>query len=281
MNIFSNYRHELREITSEDGIPIKIRSFKKASNKYALIYIHGIQSHSEWSLETGSWFSENGFNFYAYDRRGSGLSGGKRGDCGSEEVLLRDFDKVIEFVRGDAMPGALFIMGLCWGAKTALCRAIKNPSYCSGIILLSPGIKTVISLPLRRKIFLAGDMLFGGKHYIKIPLKDEMFTDNPKYIGYINKDTLSLRKATSRFFYVSRKMESDCIKNIGRITTPILCFLSGKDPIVDNDYTKKLLSGPNRRVIDFPDSLHSIEFDAGSRLEMLELAEEWAGSICR
>src|SRR5262245_50389533 len=90
-----------------------------------VVYLHGIQSHGAWYLETASELARRGYSVYLPDRRGSGRSGGPRGHFPSAESLVDDVRRMVELARAETGDVPLFLVGGCWGARTALGYALE------------------------------------------------------------------------------------------------------------------------------------------------------------
>src|SRR3954453_19715471 len=84
-------------LTAVDGLPLHYRAWLPESQpaSAALLFSHGIASHGAWFAETPAFLAERGMAVYAPDRRGSGLSGGRRGHIDSYEQALSDLDCVV------------------------------------------------------------------------------------------------------------------------------------------------------------------------------------------
>ena len=261
-----------------EGREISVREWSSPENSTSIVYVHGIQSHSGWAVETGGWLLENGFNLFAYDRAGSGMSGGVKGHLNTYDDALEDLDKIIKFAKSETGCRYVFLMALCWGAKVAALYEMKRPGNLDGIIMLTPGIKSKLTLPLSQKAHLFIDLFKGGKSYFPLPLTDDMFTDEEKYMRFISDDTYSLKDATSSFLYETLKMDFAVSKGFSSINVPVLCFLAGRDPIVNNNFIDVLMKRVDSEVVMYPDVLHSIEFNSKARAGMLEKVKTWINS---
>jgi alpha-beta hydrolase superfamily lysophospholipase len=271
--------HDIKKIPAKDDRNLAVREWIQDTDAVTVIYVHGIQSHSGWMVDTGQWLYDKGFNVFAYDRCGSGCSDGTRGHMGSFREAIEDLDFVILYAKEHAQGRDVFLMALCWGAKLAAAYEIEKPGSLDGLILLTPGIKAKLTLPLIKKAGIFLDLFKGGRSYFELPLTDSMFTDEERYLDFISHDDLSLRKATSRFLYESLKMDRVTSGRIDEIKIPVLCFLAGRDPIVDNPFVSSLMNKINAEVTTYHDVLHSIEFNTEARDVMLEKVKNWIHKI--
>ena len=100
--------------------------------------VHGLGEHSSRYLQFANQLVQAGFRIVAYDQRGHGRTGGKRGDVASYEVLLDDIETLIaEMTAGGAgLPKYLF--GQSLGGNLVLNLALRRRPNLAGIIASSP-----------------------------------------------------------------------------------------------------------------------------------------------
>jgi alpha-beta hydrolase superfamily lysophospholipase len=193
-------------------------------DKPCLILIHGIESHSGWYNEAGEKLAGSGLEVYALDRRGSGLNKEARGDLADFHKLSRDIDDF--FLQKELAKRKCILMGLCWGAKTALHFSLCNPEKVSGIIFITPGFKTKLHMSFSKKINWLGALLFAPHKFLKLPIAPEMFTEDRIYLNRIKEDNLRLKAVTSRFFKENLRLEKAIKKHGAKLDTPCLLLLA-------------------------------------------------------
>ena len=178
----------------------------KGSSSQVLIYLHGIQSHSEWLSTSGQELSQRGITVYAPDRRGSGQSGFAAGDCADYRILMDDLRSFVRFVQNKEPGKKLHLAGLCWGARLSAPLSLENNLGIESLVFLSPGLYPKVDYPLRKKIQIGWSCLFNPKKMFSLPLQDENFTQNLRYLEFIRQDSLGLRKVTARFLMETLKL---------------------------------------------------------------------------
>jgi hypothetical protein len=110
-----------------DGTALHYRSWLPGGQQVmsTLLFSHGIASHGAWFSETATFLAEHGIAVYALDRRGSGLSGGRRGHVDSYEQALGDLNRMIDLISesGQAGPPRLLL-------RTRRASSVDWPGCC-------------------------------------------------------------------------------------------------------------------------------------------------------
>jgi len=257
------------------GRLLRYRVLNSQPARYHLLYFHGIESHSAWFLPAAARLREFGFTTYLLDRRGSGLNMNYLpGDVPSTRVMLED---VRRFRRQLGDP-KLHLLGLSWGGKLATAVALDQPEELQSLILVTPGLRSRTDLSLLAKANVLLNLLAGGRRRFKLPIEPEMFTNTPRFLDFIRRDPWRLQKVTARFLLTSRTLDWMIARRIANLRLPILLFLAGKDPIIDNQGVADLLSGVTSqvRLQIFDEAIHAIQFDQMERMvrEIVNFVEE-------
>jgi alpha-beta hydrolase superfamily lysophospholipase len=228
-----------------------------------IIYLHGSRSHSGWYLESAEQLARRGYSVYLPDRRGSGINSGPRGHFRHRDQLVDDLRRLVE-VGKESDPGLpTFVVGVCWGAKTALAYALESQEELAGLVLVCPAIKTKVDLtPGEKAQVLLGNVL-APRRQIRLPLTPEMFTANPTYLQFVREDSLSLQTATARFFFQTLLWDRYLPRQY-QLTLPLLLLQAGRDPIVDEPAVRRWfdrVASRDKRYIAYPDFGHTLDFE--------------------
>lgn len=252
-----------------------ISHLPRSSNKRraAFVYLHGIESHSEWFDLAAERLAARGYPVFSIDRRGSGINRENRGfisghvDRGID--LVDDVQQAIDVVRASGSYDEIYLIGLSWGGKYVLAYGAAHPDGADGMVLITPGMKPKVDMTASQKAAVFVDMVFAPERQHPVPIEPEMFTTKPKELSYIQNDPLRLHTVSAGFLKQSVRMDRIVGRMDERPQPPLLLFLAGKDRIIDNEATRELVTrNPDRRVkiIDYPDQTHSIQLDAPDRL---------------
>lgn len=243
-----------------------------------IVYVAGLQSHSQWFNDTGDYFADIDYNVYAWDRRGSGLSSGRRGHIHTAFQWISDLDKMINVARAENPGKPLHLMANSFGVRIAMSYAAAFPHKVDSLILMAPGTHMQVSLPPEQVI----ESLFRYRKYYPTPLRDELFTDDPEKLAFMAQDELGLREVTANVFKMGEVLNTGnlLIQNMRRITLPVLVLLSNEDKIID---PPAVISGlydrleTHKKLITYDNVEHFLLFE-DSRQQVLDDITEWIDS---
>ena len=190
---------QIREYVSDDDVTLRYRYWAGEPASDGLVYLHGIESHSEWFAECADKIAEKGITVYALDRRGSGLNPEARGHCDSFMRLIGDVVRCVDSI-GDSHR-RVHAVALSWGAKLAVATDMLHPGTFTTMTLIAPGIFSRVMPRVSERAAIAVDAFLRPHALHPIPIRDEMFTTIRKYRDYIAGDPLRLRTVTARFFF--------------------------------------------------------------------------------
>lgn len=280
---------KIESLRASDGIQLACRFWKGKSGAPVVLYLHGIEGHSQWFENTASFLNNKGITVYAPDRRGSGLNKRDRGHLTDYKVLLADIEGILRKIQVDHAGHAVVMIGACWGAKAAATIAAADykpqeggfTSALAGLALICPALYTKVDFDLKAKLTIGYNRLMGDRRALKkwpIPVVPTMFTDNPVYLEYIEKDPLRLTEATSSFFFETMRLSKLAESAASNTHLPLLILQSGADQIVDvkkvEDWYSKAKSADKTMRI-FPDAYHNLDFDATWFRDYSHLLSEW------
>jgi alpha-beta hydrolase superfamily lysophospholipase len=159
-------------IRASDGVDLRYLRWQSGDTEpsVALVFLHGIASHSGWFSETASELAAQSVVVYGPDRRGSGRSGGRRGHLDLYERAIDDLDGVMRVVEAEQKGSPVYLAGSSWAAKLALVYAASRLQRLSGLMLLGPGLIPRVNLPPLRRVEVAIGHVFAPTAQIRIPL---------------------------------------------------------------------------------------------------------------
>ncbi|MBI5118869.1 alpha/beta fold hydrolase [Candidatus Poribacteria bacterium] len=253
---------EIREYVAGDGYRLRCRRWATAASPDALVYLHGIESHSGWFAECAEKIMQMGIAVYALDRRGSGMNTVSPGYCRDYRQLVDDVLLCAQSIKSEHR--RVHLASLSWGGKLAPAIDILRPGIFSTITLISPGIFSRVAPGIGEKLNIALNSLFRPLALHPIPIEDRMFTSLPKYLEYIANDPLRLRRVTARFYFQTAMLDRFLKKMEYQWAAPTQFLLAERDEIVDNRRVKEMfecLKAQPKRLKTYAGCNHSLQFE--------------------
>lgn len=142
------------KMKTKDNIELVANAWEVESPKAVVILVHGHGEHCLRYEHVAQFFNKNAISFYAYDQRGHGRSGGKRGHAPSYDAMLGDISQFVGEVSKKQANVPLFVYGHSMGGNLVLNYALSNTAGVKGIICSSPWIKLAFAPP-KSKVLLA------------------------------------------------------------------------------------------------------------------------------
>jgi acylglycerol lipase len=257
-----------RSFTASDGYDLAYRLWEPTDTPRALVIaLHGIQSHSGWYSYSSKRLADAGYAVAFLDRRGSGANQCSRGDAPHADRLINDVVQFVSHLERTGLGGLpRVLLAVSWGGKLAAATTAARPDLFAGLALLTPGLCSRIRAnPAQRAALRLAHVAGAGTRDVPIPLEDPaLFTDVPEYQDYIRTDPPTLRRVTVRFLAASLDLDRRVQQNPTAIRCPTVLMLAGRDRIVDNVATRRLVASfgsPVKTLVDCEHACHTLEFE--------------------
>ncbi|PWT96789.1 MAG: hypothetical protein C5B53_08935 [Candidatus Melainabacteria bacterium] len=282
-------RPVIERLRSQDGMQLGYRFWEGKPGAPVAVYLHGIEGHGQWFEKTAAALNERGITVYAADRRGSGMNPRERGHLSRDRVFLSDIEGLLRRVSAQHPGCAIVLLASCWSAKAGAILARRDykpvdPAFktaLAGLVLICPALYTKVDISLLTKLRIAWQLLQASDRlltYWPLPLSPAMYTNEPDYLQFLEKDPLRLKEVTASFL-IATLFLSLRAKRAGKfISLPVLIVQSGADQIVDIERVGEWYAGmasENKTMRIFPDAFHSIDFDRTWFKEYTHLLSEW------
>ena len=168
----------------------------KSESKGKIVFLHGFTNHSGNYAYLGEWFSEQGYDFIAYDHRDHGQSILRNQPCTLDDVV-NDAREVIKFVYKENDNQKIMLMGSSMGGAISILAAQGNTQdMLSGLVLWAP---QVVSTKRRKLVFSGLSLVAGILPNFKLSTTAVSVNnlpkqcDDSKLTDIMAKDTLMLR----------------------------------------------------------------------------------------
>ncbi|MDX2046310.1 MAG: alpha/beta hydrolase [Chitinophagaceae bacterium] len=220
-------------IISADGTTLALyeRTVIEKSGASVLL-IHGMGDHANalpYRL-LGDYLLNGNMNFFSFDLRGHGRSGGKRMYVNSWMDYMDDMVAVCKHIRS-VCKCPLFICGLSLGGLIAVSCAQQHPGEFKGIILASPALDNSGSPTLVKLLLPVISMFFPGK-LIDLKLDLSGISRDATAVAEYTSDPFWQNKATPRLALATLQAIKASKQYAATMQTPLLLLQGADDRIV-------------------------------------------------
>lgn len=240
------------------------RVWKAKKTRAAAIMVHGMGASSSRFEELSVFLNKSAISCYAAELEGHGVlaggSGHAKGHVQSVSVFHSQIKNLKALAQKDCGSVPFFLIGESMGGLIAANHAIFIDSGYSGLVLSVPAFKDRFnwSFSHRIKIFLR--IFKSPAEGVDAPYSDEDLTSDAAMLKKMKKDRSEHKKASPSLL---KELLFEMIKAsfcFDRLKVPFLMLLSGKDAIVDTEYSKKLFGRAKcpKEIIVYEDSLHAL-----------------------
>lgn len=252
-----------------------------------LVLVHGLGEHSGRYDHVIRLLNGKGISVLAYDHRGHGKSGGKRGHIIRFDEYLTDLNQMLEKAAGGMQEGMkLLLFGHSMGGLIVLNYVEKFPDRVNAVIASSPGLAPADKVPVIKGTL--GKLM--SSIWPSLTFDNELDPDNLSHdrqvvADYIN-DPLVHRSITSRWFTEFLKAMNETVNGGANIRIPLLLQVAGADHIVCPETSKNFFQTikATDKTLHFYDGLyHEIYNEKGdSRKRVLSDLESWIDDhVCK
>ncbi len=262
----------------EEREGLSARTWRREGNRAACLYVHGIESHSEWFRTPAGLLAAGGTDVWALDRRGSGLSAGVRGFVGSYETFWHDYrDLAIELRRRYER---VHLVTLSWGGRLGVLLAGRDPDFFDSVSFLTPGFKPKVGYTLKTKWRIHQASWRTPHELFELPIEPAMFTDIHAALEYIRNDPLRTSQVPARFLRDMPSLAKMVRKLAPRVTSPAALYLAEKEDIIDVSGARRVfkrLGSRSKRERLFHAARHALVFERPDELAR-ELADHFSSA---
>ena len=256
----------LKEIPNSEGFDIPVRIYGEENSKTPILVMHGLESHSGWFWQSGEQLSSFGHPVYLIDRQGSGLSKAPRGDCINYKAIVNDIEFATDYLISKYKKQKVIVLGHCFGAIPSTIYSMTHPDKTEALVLSTPAIFTKADLSIHEKLEVFGSRITGKEVMINTPIEDHsLFTKDPDYLDFIEKDDLKLTQATARFFFEVAHARIYITSHKNTLNVPVFMATAGKDQICDNVKNVNFfehIGSDDKTHKNYPDAVHILEYSS-------------------
>lgn len=193
---------------------------------------HGYAEHGGRYDHVARALNDVGVTVWAVDHRGHGHSEGERGDFGTWESVVADFDRLVDLAEGEGGDRPRFLIGHSLGGAIAIAYAEAHQDRLAGLSLSAPAIV------LPPEILALAEL----PEIPDLPLADVVSTD-PAVVQAYKDDPLVYQGPPPVGMLTAMAALQALVDRLPEITIPVQIMHGAADLIVPADAYKAVVAG--------------------------------------
>lgn len=241
-----------------DDVRLRTVRWDAPEPRGSVVLVHGFGEHAGRYRHAGAFMAEAGWSVFAFDLRGHGESGGRRGTLPSFEQLLEDLDVAREeAARTLDAPGPSVLVGHSMGGLVVLRYAQSRTPDLAGVVLSAPWLAT--ARPIPRWKALASRLLWrvAPDFALHSGVEPEVLSRDVEAQRAYAEDPLVHDLISSRMYHEVLSAQEKALD--GGLDLPALLLVPGDDGLADSERTlawARSIPSPHVRVERLPDCRH-------------------------
>ena len=131
-------------VTASDGVDLLTRTWRAGAPWAHVLIVHGLGEHSGRYEHVGAQFAAAGIEAHAYDHRGNGASGGRRGHVDRWSVFHEDLEDRLAAVRQAATTLPVVLFGHSMGGLIVAGYCLDGRPRPDLVVLSAPGLDSAL-----------------------------------------------------------------------------------------------------------------------------------------
>ena len=222
----------------------------------SVLIIHGLGEHSGRYEHVGDQFASAGLETYAYDQRGNGGSGGRRGHVDRWAQYHDDLEARLGAVRAGSAGRPVVLYGHSLGGLMVLGYLLTDRPKPDLAILASPGLDSTLASWKKALAPVLGRLT----PTLAIPngVDGSTLSRDPSVAAKAAADPLNATSSTARFGAEALKEQTRVNRDFAGLTLPTLVLHGEEDGLVPPAASEILASLPNVERRTFPGLRHEL-----------------------
>lgn len=241
---------EITELISKDGTSLSCIFWDCPDPIGVVCLVHGLGEHYGRYEHVAEFFTSNKLAVFAYDQKGHGRSGGKRGHTSSYDLLLDDVEELLKTARAEYNDLPIILYGHSFGGNVVtnyLLRRSTDEIACG--IISSPLFKLTKEPPeIQIKAAKFVSKIFPSFSQPNGLNVQDISTD-PEAVKAYSEDPLVHDRISTRLFTVVYEAGFWAIENADRLKTPTLVFHGSDDNITSHQGSKEFVQKSNGSAV--------------------------------
>ncbi len=269
-------------LAAGDGVALMARHWASPRGRGVLVVSHGFGEHGgSYRGLAEALVGSLGLDVLAFDYRGHGRSGGKRGVVRTYADLSLDLAAAIDWAT-KARPGRRpFLFGHSNGGLVAIGSILHrggDPGL-AGLILSNPSLRVTAEVPPWKRA--AGEVLRRVAPSVTLDagLSAAQLTTDPEILATLQGDPLRHRRISPRLYFGMVAAGPVALARAGEVRLPALVLLGGADHVTDPESGRLFfdrLGSPDKTLEFYPEMRHEPLNEAG-RGRVIADIDRWIG----
>ena len=251
----------LSHIRAADGTDILVRDWASATSVAgspwaSVLLVHGLGEHSGRYEHVGDQMAAAGLDVHAYDHRGNGGSGGRRGHVDRWEQYHDDLAERVVAVRAESGDRPLVLYGHSMGGLVVLGYLLTDRPRPDLVVLSSPALDSTLA---EWKKTLAPH-LARIVPTLAIPngIDGRTLSRDPAVADKVGADPLATNASTTRFGAEALLEQARVRRDYAGLTLPTLVLHGLDDGLVPAQASEILATLPNVERRTYPGLRHEL-----------------------
>ena len=260
-----------------DGLTLSTyRMPVEASRFEPVILIHGLSDHSRSApyLRLGGYLASRGFEVFAFDRRGSGLSQGRANYAERWTDLREDLARFVDIVE-DQCGRLPSLVGLSMGGLQALDFALHAPDSVHGCVVMAPGLDASGASPWLRRILPVLAAWF-PRLSVDPGLDDSALVRDPEVCRSYRNDPLWRARTTPALSLALLETIERVQRHAAHFLAPLLVFHGTADRVVPIGGTRAFFpkaGSEDKTFVELPGAFHALPIEPEGALMAQRIAD--------
>ncbi len=243
---------------------------RNSRSRASVIILHGIGGHSGYYDELARLLVTYGIEVICYDRRGHGLSGGRRGYVSSIRMDSEDLRWLLATLDPTPAPPKC-LLGDSWGSLLLLEFSSRYALAVDAVILSSPPVRVTVRRTWVASIIKTLKVLFEttlrGEPAISapFPLRD-VSADERFFVQLTNDRTTNLTMHPNAAIVTARLMFR-AYRNAAAVVVPTLILVGSNDRLISVRSVRRLRDNMIHAAVEmkeFSDAYHTLYLDSAT-----------------
>jgi alpha-beta hydrolase superfamily lysophospholipase len=262
---------------SADQTALFWRSWRSAAPRAGVAIVHGLGEHSGRYDHVGAFLADRGFDCWAGDCRGHGLSPGPRVHVDDFRAYAEDAGAFLDLAAAPRRPR--FLLGHSQGGLVALLRALRHPSGLDGVVVSSPFLAAhPAAAPSLVRLAVASVLFRVAPAYLtSTGLDTGALSHDPAVEARYVADPLVSRTVSAAWLRAARAAQQEVNADAPVFPVPALVMASGDDRLVDPAAVRAWAErAPRDRTtyVEWPGFYHEM-FNEVEKEKVLSRVVEW------